>query len=213
MKERKKSCGLNANLQAWQGIQWEGNNWSGAQWHQLARLLNSGQQFGCLGIHYPYLIRDSETGNWYEIPSQEMPDAHWYERAVIRSAAYDNPQRIFTIFFSWEAGFSDLRKAWIWTQPPNENGEPVNAIDFDTLSGGGIDGDRPYQPSVLQTTHGDLLRVGEDTISFPEYSYRVDPLVDVKYKGRLDGQTYGGLFIVPPDYQVKLWTNQIRFSE
>lgn len=194
----------------WQGINWKEGRWGEEEWKQLAQLLNAGQEFSWLEIQYPYVYLDPETGQWYEFPRDALPDAYWYERAIVRRAEYH--EGLFTIFFGWEAGFSQERKAWVWIRSPTESGEPVNARDFDTLAKDGYS-DRPYQPSLLETSHGDLLRVGEDTISFPEYRYRVDPLIEVKYNGSLDGSVYGGLFLVPPDYRAKLFVNQIKSKD
>lgn len=191
----------------WQGINWDEGRWGEEEWKQLAQLLNAGQEFGWLGIQYPYLHRDPETGQWYEFPRDALPDAHWYERASVERAVYH--EGLFTIFFGWEAGFSNKHKAWVWIRPPTEGRQPVNARDFDTLARDGYS-DRPYQPSVVETSHGNLLRVGEDTISFPKYTYRVDPTVEVKSKSSRDGSVYGGFFLVPPDYRATLSPVQIR---
>lgn len=190
----------------WQEINWQEGRWGEEEWRQLAQLLNAGQEFDWLGIQYPYFHRDPETDQWYEFPRSVISDAHWYKRARVQRAVYH--EGLFTIFFGWEAGFSFVHKAWVWIRPPNENGEPVNASDFDTLAKDEYS-DRSYQPSVLETSHGNLLRLGGDTISFPEYNYRVDPLIDVKYKGCLDGSVYGGLFLVPPDYKAKFFPDQV----
>lgn len=191
-------------MQTWQGIQWEVGRWAAAQWQELEEVLNSGQEFSMLRIQYPFFVEHPETGQTCEIA---IPDPHWYERSVIQRATYR--EGLFSIYVRWTAGFSDMRKAWVWIDPPKQGGAPANASDFDTLGKGGPD-DYPCQASMVETSHGDLLRVGDDTIAFPEYSYRVDPIVEVKCKHGTDGQIPGGVFILPPDYGVKLFVNQIK---
>src|SRR5947207_653187 len=92
-------------MKQWQGIEWVEGKWGTEEWNQLAQLLNSGTEFSMLGIQYPYLIY--EKGRWYEIPRQAMPDAHWYRMDAIQRAKYH--EGLFSVFFKWEAGFSDKR--------------------------------------------------------------------------------------------------------
>lgn len=188
-------------MEQWQGITWQRGRWGHRQWQQLEELLDSGQEFHLLQIQYPYFYY--HDGQWYQIPGNMLPDPHWYERAAIQRATYH--EGMFSIFLAWEAGFSGKRMEWVWIYPPNGNEQPVNARDFNTLA------KKDWVPDIVKTSHGDLLRIEGDTIAFPEYSYHVDPLVkNVRRKDGRDGQTDGGLFIVPPDYQVKLYVNQIR---
>ena len=208
MKNSDKK-GKDRAMNNWQGITWERGSWGQTQWQQLEGLLNSDQQFSWLGIQYPYLMCHPDTGQWYELPRYAVPDAHWYERAAVQRANYH--EGLFSVFFAWQAGFSNQQNAWVWIQPPSENGEPVNAVDFNTLAASGSFG-FPYEPSVLETSHGNLLRVGDDTICYPEYSYCVDPIVKVKLKGSRDSSISGGLFLVPPDYRVELSPHQVRFG-
>lgn len=191
-------------VEQWKNIRWQRRIWTRYHWQQLTGLLNSGPEFHLLRIQYPYLVNDLESGCMYEIPRSALPDPHWYVRAAIQRTTYG--VRKFSIHFSWEAGFSDKRKEWVWIDPPEVNGESVSGWSFIQEE----DEDEDYYPYVVETSHGDLLRLGEDTIAYPEYSYHVDPLVDVRRKDGRDGQTDGGLFIVPPDYRVKLFVNQIR---
>lgn len=184
-------------MSTWQGIAWGFPCWGPDQWSQLKSLLNAGDDFHLLVIQYPL--------------GYDLRLASWYERSKIKRASFHELEGLFSIFLQWEAVFSEQHKKWIWEYPPAANGNPVNARDFNVLQKASEFAPYPYQPSVVKTSHGDLLRVGEDTVVYPEYHYRADPLADVKSKESADGLIYGGVFILPSDYKVKLLEDQIHY--
>ena len=153
------------------------------EWRELADAINSDSDYQILRI---------------------QSDRKHYERCSIQRAVLH--EDLFSVFLRWEAIFDKSRKSWVWESPPNDDGSPVDALDND-VSG------KYYKPRSFETSYGNIIRIGEDAIVFPEFLYPIDPIVEVSLKERqtiAENLVYGGVFVLPPSYRIKLYVNQIQ---
>lgn len=161
------------------------------KWQELADEINSGSGYHLLTIGHRV--------------KKNTLDRNCYERSAIQRTNLH--EGLFSIFLSWQAIYDEIRRGWFWKYSPRDDGNYVNAIDNNIL-------EYPeYTPSIIETTHGNIIRIGDDIIVYPEYYYPLDPVTKVKLKEKktiIDDNVHGGIFVLPPSYEVKLYANQIQ---
>jgi hypothetical protein len=128
-----------------------------------------------------------------------------YQRSEILSVGLH--EGLFTIRIGWSAVFCPLRNQWLWFQEPSPSGQPVNAIDGDTL------GSEPVQIEEglvrITFTRWKGILIIDDINPASAYEDAKEPEV-IRTGNPTSNHIEGGMWIASPKYHNLLVPSHVR---